>query len=265
MLRKFALMRFLVLALIAVLLCLGPAWSGDRLGVVLLHGKRGGPQVFQGLAGTLEKEGILVATPEMPWSRSRYLDKTFEAALDEIATAIKSLEQKGASRVVVAGHSLGAVAALGYAAARGGVAGVIMLAPGHLPDFPGFHKDLGDSLAQAQEMIKAGRGGESREFLDKNMGRVFTISTTAQIYQSYFSPEGPLASGRNAARLNPGIPVLVILGDKDPLAASAKSQVFAKLPANALDRLATVPGGHMEVPTGSREEVLRWLKSLQQH
>jgi pimeloyl-ACP methyl ester carboxylesterase len=264
MLRRLALVRILTLGVIAALLCLGPAWAGNGLGVVLLHGKRSGPQVFQGLAGALEKEGFLVAKPEMPWSRSRYLDKTFEAALDEIAAAVNALQQKGANRVVVAGHSMGAVAALGYAAARGGLTGVILLAPGHFPGFPGFQKSLGDSLAQAQEMIKSGRGEKTGEFLDKNQGRVFPISTTAQIYYSYFSPEGPMAPGRNAARLNPKIPVLVILGDQDPLAPSAKSQVFAKLPANPLYRLVTVAGGHIEVPSESQEEVLRWLKGLPQ-
>lgn len=232
--------------------------------MVLLHGKTGVPSVFQGLAGTLEQEGILVTSPEMPWSRSRYLEASLAAAMDEIATAVQSLKQKGANRIVVGGHSMGAVAALAYAAARDEVTGVIMLAPGHFPDFPGFQQALGDSLAQAQEMVKAGRGGETRQFLDLNQGRVSRISTKAQIYVSYFSPEGPMAPGRNAARLSAKIPVLCILGDKDPLSRITRKLVLPRLPANPLSRVATVPGGHMDVPSEAKEEVLRWLKSLPQ-
>jgi pimeloyl-ACP methyl ester carboxylesterase len=262
---RFSARRLLPLALIAGLLCLAVGRAEARLGVVLLHGKMGGPRVFQGLAEVLEQQGILVAAPEMPWSRSRYLDKPFEAALDEIAGSVESLKQKGANQVVVGGHSMGAVGALAYAATRGGVAGLILLAPGHVTDLPGFHRDLGDSLAAAQEMVKAGRGAEPRGFLDKNVGRgVYTFSTQARIYVSYFSPEGLAAAGRNAAHLNPKIPVLFVLGEKDPLTLRDKEHIFARLPANPLTRLVTVSGGHMDVPWESREELLGWLKSLPQ-
>jgi pimeloyl-ACP methyl ester carboxylesterase len=264
MLRRYILLRILVPALIVVLLCLGHSWAGDKLGVVLLHGKTGVPSVFQGLAGALEQQGILVTSPEMPWSRSRYLDATLEAAMDEIAASVQSLKQKGANRIVVGGHSMGAVAALAYAAARDEVSGVIMLAPGHFPDLPGFQQSLGGSLAQAQEMVKAGRGNETGEFLDKHQGRVFHLSTKAQIYVSYFSPDGPMAPGRNAGRLSPKIPVLCVLGDKDHLSSITQKQVLPRLPANPLSRVAMVTGGHMDVPSEAKEEVLRWLKSLPQ-
>jgi pimeloyl-ACP methyl ester carboxylesterase len=258
-------MRFLLPAVIAGLLCLAVGRAEARLGVVLLHGKMGGPRVFQGLAEVLEQQGILVAAPEMPWSRSRYLDKPFEAALDEIAGAVDSLKQKGASQVVVGGHSMGAVGALAYVATRGGVAGLILLAPGHVTDLPAFNRDLGNSLATAQEMVKTGRGAETREFLDKNVGRgVYTFSTQPRIYVSYFSPDGLAAAGRNAAHLSPKIPVLVVLGGRDPLSSQDKDHIFSRLPANPLTRLVTVSGGHMDVPWESREEMLGWLKSLPQ-
>ncbi len=259
---KFSSRRNWVLAIFAVLLLMAPAKAENKLGVVLLHGKMAGPSVFQGLAGTLEQDGILVACPEMPWSRSRYLDAPFKAALEEIAAAVQSLKQKGASRIVIGGHSLGAVAALAYAAIRDEVAGLILLAPGHYPDSPAFQHNLGNSLATAQEMVKAGRGGESREFLDTNMGRVFNISTKAQIYVSFFSPESPISPGQDAARLSPKIPVLCILGDKDPLSPKTRKHVLLRLPANPLSRVATVPGGHMDVPSEAKSEVVRWLKSL---
>jgi pimeloyl-ACP methyl ester carboxylesterase len=222
------------------------------------------PGVFQEVAELLEREGFLVAAPDMPWSRSRYLDATLEAALEEIAVTLQALQAKGAPLVVLGGHSMGAVAALAYAAARGGVAGLIMSAPGHFPDYPGFHRDLGDSLARALKMVKTGRGHETGQFLDRIMGRISLRAIKARVYVSFFSPEGPMAPGRNAARLSPDIPVLCLLGSNDPLSPRAREHVLARLPFNPLSRVLTITGEHMEVPGAAQGEILAWLKTLPQ-
>jgi len=104
-------------------------------GVVFLHGKGVFVGAFDGgIPGALEAEGALVASPEMPWSFKRLYGATFEAAMLEIDTAVAGLKAKGAAGIVVIVHSLGANAAIAYAARRSGVAAVVALAPGHLPD-----------------------------------------------------------------------------------------------------------------------------------
>ena len=68
-------------------------------GVVLLHGKQGMP-MFAGLravASKLEATGLRTALPEMPWSRTRYLDGNAERAFDEIAAALGTLKRTGAA------------------------------------------------------------------------------------------------------------------------------------------------------------------------
>ena len=89
------------------------------MGVVFLHGKGVWPGAFDGgIPGALEAEGRQVVSPEMPWSLRRMYGATFEQAMTEIDAAVAGLKAKGATRIVVIGHSLGANAAIGYAARR---------------------------------------------------------------------------------------------------------------------------------------------------
>jgi len=249
-----------VFFLLVVLGLLAAIWGSEacaqRAGLVLMHGKGVNLENLGDLSAALEGQGFLVVTPMMPWSRDRYLNATYEAALDEIAGAIQKLKQRGATRIVVAGHSMGANAALSYAANRGGVDGVIMLAPGHFPSV--LVATLGeDSLSKAREMVKAGRGPERADFQDSG----FTLNTTAQIYLSYFDPQGSAAMIPNAARLNAKIPVLMVVADNDPRAKTAR-KIFARLPANPSSQILTVTADHLEVPSASKGEVVRWLKNL---
>ena len=263
MTRKIILKLLLPLILAVVLVI--PAVSraeAPRVGVVLLHGKTGNPAKLWDLSSELEAQGFLVSTPTMPWSSNRYLDASFETALNEIAAAINQLKQKGATKIVVAGHSMGANAALAYAANRGGVAGVIMLAPGHYPDLPRFQEIFKGGVAKAREMVQSGRGTQNAEFPDMNQGKHFTVNTQAQIYLSYFDPDGLGAMGRNATRLDSKIPLLVVIGDKDMLYPQAKDYIFNKAPANPLSQFVVVSADHLGTPAAAKADVVRWLKSL---
>jgi len=253
----------LILLILAVVLII-PAVSqaeSPRVGVVLLHGKTGKPERLWGLSSKLEAQGFLVSTPAMPWSFNRYLDASYETALDEIAAAINQLKQKGATKIVVAGHSMGANAALAYAANRGGVAGVIMLAPGHFPDLPQLQEIVKEGVAKARGMVQSGRGAQNAEFPDTNQGKHFTVNTQAQIYLSYFDPDGLGSMGRNAARLDSKIPLLVVVGDKDMHFPQAK-EIFDKAPANPLSQYLVVSADHLGTPAAAEADVVRWLKSL---
>src|SRR5713101_7164519 len=99
--------RAVLLALVAALVAaLAPpraarAQQFQDYGVVFLHGKGMWPGAFDG--------GLL-----------------------------GSLKSRGAKKIILIGHSLGANAAIGYAATRGPLAAVIALAPGHLPETEGL-------------------------------------------------------------------------------------------------------------------------------
>ncbi|MEK9726299.1 MAG: hypothetical protein VW405_22820 [Rhodospirillaceae bacterium] len=135
------------------------------------------------LKDALESKGYLVAAPVMPRGRGRIYDKDYEASMQEIAGLVAELKAKGAERVVLAGHSLGGNAALGYAVSRVGIAGLISLATGHqLENHFLKQQGLGEAVAKAKVMIDAGKGDEIDAFADFNMKPQPPARTTARIY-----------------------------------------------------------------------------------
>jgi len=135
-----------------------PAQAGEKIGVVLMHGKGGTAKARSPvgkLAAKLEGAGFLVAAPDMPWSRSRGFDKSHKDSMKEIDAAVEDLKSDGATRVVVGGHSIGANAALAYGARRDGLAGVLAIAPGHIIEIAGFQDKMDSDYKRAREMVAA--------------------------------------------------------------------------------------------------------------
>jgi len=137
-----SVVTFLVLVL---LIATTQLHAEEKVGVLLMHGKWGTslPRSPIGkLAEALESEGYLVAAPDMPWSRDRGYDKTYEESMSEIDEIVKELRNRGATKIVVGGHSIGANAALGYGARREGLAGILAIAPGHIPEVKGYQNKI---------------------------------------------------------------------------------------------------------------------------
>jgi len=108
--------RFLLLLLAGVTFAGVPAVAGEKIGVVLMHGKNrtaSEKSPIGKLAYALEVADFIVVAPDMPWSRSRGFDRTYAETMAEIDRAVANLKDKGATKIVVGGHSLGANAALG--------------------------------------------------------------------------------------------------------------------------------------------------------
>src|SRR6185312_5330849 len=101
-----------------------------------------------------------VTAPPMPWARGQWerISITVEAAHQQIDAMVAQLRAQGAQRIVVGGHSLGANVALSYAAQRGNVAGVIMIAPGHQPAFSyRTMPDFRSALERAAGLVQSGQ------------------------------------------------------------------------------------------------------------
>ena len=251
----------ILFSLITVLIGhIAPA-AGNDLGVVLLHGKGGSPSGYvHELASALQSKGYLVSTPTMPWAQDRIYDASFEEAMREINREIDSLRQKGAKFVVVAGHSLGANAALGYASSRDGVGGIVALAPAHTPELPGFSKRVGQDVSRARALLAAGRGKEKHRFSDVNQGQRLEVAATAEVYLSWFDPDGPAVMPKSAASFKAPTPLLVVVGSGE----RGKDYFFDKAPPHAKSRFVTVSADHFAVPSAAVEEVVTWLGALRQ-
>lgn len=246
----FALSIFIATAVIAA----------EPAGIVLLHGKQGSPATrsVQALAARLATAGWLVSSPEMPWSGARIYDRTYEQAMEEIDEAVKKLKERGAQKIFVGGQSLGANAALRYAA-ENQVAGVLALAPGHIPELQNYPKDL----ARAIRMIESGNGDERVSFEDSNQGKRFAVQTTAKIYLSYMDPDGAAVMPKNAAAIKAGTPLLWVVGKADAMANRGPAYAFDRAPPNPQSKYLVVNSDHLNTPRDAADEIIAWLKAVQ--
>lgn len=234
--------------------------NAKTIGVVLMQGKGGTTKWVDSLASSLESEDIQVITPDMPWHRDRIYDKSFEGAMLEIQEHVNTLKSKGATRIYIAGHSLGAVAAAGYGARVGNIQGIILLAPGHFTNMRKFKRKFVDDLEKADEMIKAGKGNETAEFGDINMGQRMPRDVKAKIYKSMFSPTGPAEFVTNMKNLQKGISILYVAGSEDRIPKTKdREYAFDKAPANEKNQFTMIDSGHLDVPDLAGDTVIEWL------
>lgn len=259
--------QFLAAAAVAALVPAARAQqqAPDKVGVLMLHGKNpGGPRDpnFRSLALRFEREGLLVELPDMPWSSRRYIDGTWDQAMEEVGRHVTALRGRGATRIVLVGHSMGCPASLSYAARKGDVDAVVLLAPGHLPrayfEYPHL-APVRKSIDEARAMVAAGKGDERASFNDINQGRTLSVRLTAREYLSYFDPGSDAEMGVTAPRVPASIPVMTVIGSADPSFRIIKWYVHDRLPANPRSQYLEVTADHLSTPEVARDQVLAWM------
>ncbi len=241
--------------------------ADESIGVILMHGKgataRPTSPIGQ-LAETLESAGFIVIAPDMPWHRSRIWDKSFEESMMEIDEYVTELKSKGANKIVVGGHSIGANAAIGYGARREGLAGILAIAPGHNPNLKEFQSRIDHDYKRARKLVDMGKGNEVGDFKDFNQGRTSEVSAKAKDYLSWYDPEGPAVMPENAANLKPGAALMWVIGEKDAMLrfGRGKNYAFDRAPSHPKSIYIVVPGGHRVTPPKGEDEIINWLKGL---
>lgn len=244
-----------------------PAAAQERIGVLMLHGKNPGSNMdptFRPQMTSFERQGWMVRFPDMPWSRNRYLDGHWDKAMAEVATEVAALRASGATKIVLVGHSIGTPAALSHAARGGDVQALVLLAPGHIP--LGYHtfpccKVVQESINEARALVAAGKGDSRERFSDINQGRQLPVAATAKDFLSYFDPTSDAEMSVTAPRVPAGVPVMTVIGEKDPLFAIVRRYYVDKLPANPKSKFLEVSGGHIDTPRVASDEVIAWIKT----
>lgn len=232
-------------------------------GVVLLHGKWGKPPYAHApLAEALAAAGHPVASPTLPWALKRLYDAGFDAALDEIAAEVAALGRQGCRRVVLAGYSLGACAALAFGARRGGVDGLILLAPAHFPARLAVEGHTLQSLAAARQALAGPAPDKRIPVVDVNQGARHRLRVTPAIYLSYFDPAGPADWAANTRALPSGLPSLWAVGCDDPAHGRGMDYAFHLSPDHPLRRHAVLEANHPGTPAAAVDLVLDWLARL---
>lgn len=255
-------------------LSIGICSAAEVVGVVLMHGKNpGGPDdpSLSSITGKMNDAGFKVLVPNMPWSKQRYIDVPWEKAMDEIDQQIGILRSKGATKIVLAGHSMGCPAAMSFAANRAGVDAIVLLAPGHspelyyqgLPQAPFRNWVVKESVDKAREMVANHRGDEPNvAFSDVNQGRRVSVWTTPRTFLSYFEPNSDAEMSVTATKIPPHVPVLWVIGDGDSLIKLGRDYVFNKLPVNSMSKYLEVSANHLSTPTKAADQVVDWIISV---
>ena len=113
-------------------------------------------------------------------------------------------------------------------------------------------------------MVERGDGKKSGSFKDLNTGyRKTTLYIPAEIYVSYFDPDGLANMPKSATAIEPGTPLLWIEANStDPADVFGPGYAFAKAPPDAKSAFVYVSAGHMHAPAVSANIVVAWANCL---
>ncbi|WP_293854680.1 alpha/beta hydrolase [uncultured Alsobacter sp.] len=239
-----------------------PAMAAAATGAVLVHGKQDGPAgSLSSVGAKLSAAGLAVEAPTMPWARGRYLSGNWAEAMGLIAGAVKSLQGRGATSVILVGHSMGCPAILSFASrASMPLAGLALTAPGHNPTF--FYESglTRESVDRARALVKAGKGAEAGTFADSNQGSTSSVTLSAADYLSFLDPMGPAVMGRYVGSIK--VPVLLAVGTSDGGAMGFAKQFGRALLKGPKSRYVEVAAGHGGTPGQAADAIAEWAKSL---
>lgn len=243
--------------------------QAGAIGIVLMHGKQANYRApgLQDVAAKAQSAGMKAVVPDMPWSGSGWekISVTPEQVFSLIDGYAAQLRGQGATRIVVGGSSIGANMALSYAVARQNVAGVVMAAPGHAP---GFHyrnnAAIREAIDKAGEMTRAGQGGQSQSWPDDNQGSSLRITTTAAVYSAWMSPRGLASMQAQAPNLPARIPLMLIIGTKDPAYRSAEETIYKPAAKNPYSKYVVVEAEHRNTDHAASQRIVDWIKGLPQ-
>jgi pimeloyl-ACP methyl ester carboxylesterase len=253
--------RFICLFLIALVTRSAIA-QDKQCAVVLMHGKWGNPQYISFFGNQLEPVCEYKAI-EMPWSKRRNYDEPYPVAIAEIKKQVENFRHQGFKRVLLAGHSFGANAALAYMTREDDVDGVIVLAAGHSPSYM-YQQGIGkDAVDKARDLVAAGKGGESLSMDDLNQGKRQPIRMKAEVLLSYFDPHGLGNMTLTSSRFKKPVPVLWVVGTRDPLFPFGTGYAFDKIPRHEASKYLVVDADHASTPDVSASQVVEWLKAIQ--
>lgn len=262
------LLRYLLqgakaLVLLAVAGSLAPlVYAQDKnCAVVLMHGKWGSPQHLAVLARRMDAV-CTTKVLDMPWSGRRAYDQPYPVALQEIAAQVQAFRAQGFQKVLVGGHSFGANAALAFMATVGTADGVIALAPGHSPKLM-YDRGIGKAeVDQARDLVAAGKGEERLTMDDLNQGKRQNMAMRATTLWSYFDPDGLGHMPGTSAGFKKAVPVLWVVGTRDPLFPLGEDYAYAKLLQHSHSKYWVVEAGHGNTPEVATSGVLEWLQAL---
>lgn len=247
--------------------------SPGPIALIIMHGKgfsaEGVLSRMPRWADWVASQGFRVYVPIMPWS-SRW-DGTHEDATSAL-DALVDLAAKDGKKVVVGGHSMGAMFTILYRASSPppAVIGKFVSAPGHMldmiPSNLDFWADLRPSIDRAKSLEAGGKGKERAKFGGRNTAGSQHITEsyemTPEVYLSWHDPKR-LPSHFQALKVA-SLPVLWTVGANDPLVRNnASESTYSIMPGNTKSRFFVLAGkDHSSSFAASTEMLFDWMRSL---
>ncbi|MBM3559067.1 MAG: hypothetical protein FJX53_04105 [Alphaproteobacteria bacterium] len=115
---------------------------------------------------------------------------------------------------------------------------------------------------QGQQLVASGQGAQRLSAPDNNQGRNFEVSTTAEVYFSWMSPRGLASMPARAPRLSSDIPLLLVIGDKDPSFAMAEPMIYRPAAKHPYSKYQSLQADHVGAVSASIGVVTTWLQGL---
>jgi pimeloyl-ACP methyl ester carboxylesterase len=263
--------RALVRVALTVAVTLGMitvASAQGTTGIILMHGKQSSPNTpgLRDIASKAEAAGMKVVVPSMPWGTGAWekINVTPDQVFAMIDGYANQLRAQGAQRIVVGGQSLGANMALAYAVSRKNVAGVVMAAPGHSPRGSyANNPSIKEALDRAVQLVRSGQANQSFSGPDDNQGNSIRMSTTAGVYASWLNPRGQASMPAQAPLLPANIPVMLIIGTKDPSFGLAEDSIYKPAAKNPYSRYLVIDGGdHRNTDQAASQRIVDWIRGV---
>ncbi len=234
-----------------------PAGSAARPGLLLVHGYAG--NFYTGwprLAEAIARQGYLTLALNMRDHDLTPQTSLFEDNRLDIEAGVKILSDRGASRIILVGQSLGTNRILYYQAETQDrrVRGLILMAgPGNLLEWnirifgPGRALSV---LAEAQQRIREGRGAD---LMLVDLGPLGKALYSANHIVSLRGPDARSEPFLNIARVR--VPILILHGTADRLADPA---VAERLKTAAVDS----SGVQVQMISGAGHGMTEWVDDI---
>jgi pimeloyl-ACP methyl ester carboxylesterase len=227
--------------------------ASARIGVIMLHGNGSWSGQFAPMVPIMKEANFGFEAFDACWADIRLYDHTAEECMADVDKAVERLKAKGYDQIVVAGHSMGGINTLLYAANHEDLAGVIVFAPSQKPT-----RTNNDPLVLfARDMVKRGFGETRVEFPTTGINPLYVAPKN---WLSFYGPESSLYDYELLPKLS--APLLWVAGTEDNGQRDAATR-YKLAPSAPLSRFVLVKADHFATPDVATPDMMAWLNELQ--
>lgn len=234
-------------------------------GFLLLHGKGSGPNYptcsTTAVYHKMIADGDMADHVANSWALGKLYQYPFEQCITDVQHGIDRLVARGATRIHIVGHSLGANIALYYATQYTNFKSIVALAPAHNTHLSKFNQWSLWSRNKAQALINQGDDAMA-DFVDVAMAEVYITQGKPSAYLSFLNPAGNTVMTRNVRKLLKPVNLFVATGSNDLTQVEVESMIYnpaAKTPAS---QLLHTNDGHTDISVNTYSIWRQWCVGL---